>query len=72
VSSWEGGGGNWEGAQEASFRLQISMNCLMSETSEGMVGDPEEVERRDRGKGSWWAAVMLSEMVWRVLDSGSG
>lgn len=25
--------------QEASLRLQISMNCLMSLTSEGMVGD---------------------------------
>lgn len=28
--------------QEASFRRQISMNCLISETSEGMVGDVYE------------------------------
>lgn len=40
------GGGNWgwkererKDVQEASFRRHISMNCLISDTSFGMVGE---------------------------------
>lgn len=36
-------------SQDASLRRQISMNCLISWTSFGMLGDAEEIERVLRG-----------------------
>jgi len=53
--------GTWEGGlQEASFRRQISMNCLMSETSLGILA----VEER----GMRWVRRIGCKVVVAVAD----